>query len=192
MQPDSQGMERPVTDEAPLSEVSNSNMRQITTFSIVFLVLAILGFVSYQLISSTINNNQVVPQPDIEVPVEEDPVDMAAIAAEKLTEIDQGQGVVSVVTIENKDMFLTTSEGVWLYQKKEGFCEDECLNQWIPYEASEVFEGDRLSAVLVNEELDIYYVLLDNKMLFTHFSGEYVEGEETSLAVDDEWEIVRP
>jgi predicted lipoprotein with Yx(FWY)xxD motif len=128
--------------------------------------------------------------------VEDDPdnqpvINLEALAAQRLEEIDQGQGLVDVVIRDNQELILTTPDGRTLYQRTEGFCEGECLNTWLPYSSTEAFEGARLRSVLVNEEYNLHYVLLDNKMLFT-YSGDLVMGSTTGNGLDGVWTLARP
>jgi hypothetical protein len=123
------------------------------------------------------------------------------MAGERLAEIDQGQGIVSLRVVEDQDMYLTTipadvptilgSTERALYQKTDGFCEGECLDTWTPYTTTASFIGDRLRTVLVDEASQLRYVLLDGKMLFTYtedFAIEDTNGDQ----LNGEWELVRP
>jgi predicted lipoprotein with Yx(FWY)xxD motif len=163
---------------------------------IILFVFIVFGFIYYSAViqTQTQTNTTLVPETVTEEP---DSVDLNQLAKERLEEVDQGQGLVDVYVRDDLEFFLTTPAGATLYQRTEGFCEDECLNAWVPYSSSEPFEGNRLRAVLVNEEYSLHYVLFDDKMLFTYFGedgegGDLRPGDTKGNGLDDVWTITRP
>ncbi|MCA9363335.1 hypothetical protein KC851_03370 [Candidatus Kaiserbacteria bacterium] len=106
-------------------------------------------------------------------------------------------GFVSTYTSEVGDVYFTDSTtGLTLYQKTEGFCLDSCLEVWVPYAIDEEIKGERFKSVLVNEDHQLYYLLLDDKMLFTFYgelgAGDLYPGDAKGDGYEGEWTIARP
>jgi hypothetical protein len=129
--------------------------------------------------------------------------DTASTIAEHLKEIDQGQGIMDIRVTDDGALYLVTAPDPErfpsvlgnteraLYQKVDGFCQDDCLNTWAPYTTKKSFTGNRLRTVRINETTQQHYVLLDGSMLFTYlddFSPADINGD----GFNGEWKLARP
>jgi predicted lipoprotein with Yx(FWY)xxD motif len=138
------------------------------------------------------------------------PVENEAVVIDPSAELEKrkaefaGDTYVVAVYDENIGIYLTHRDNdQTLYQRTDGFCQEECLNDWVPYSIDREFTQGRLRSVLVNEEYGLYYVLLDDKMLFTYNEDQpLLNFEEVGLVsplgiingnnVDGVWEVARP
>jgi len=163
--------------------------------SVILLLFIVFGYLYY---STVLTDSVTVDSPNDTLVTEEnmaqpESVDINTLAAEKLIEVDEGQNFVGVATSTAGDIYLVKAEtGQTLYQLTDGFCVDECQQAWTPYYSDRSFEGSRLKSVLVNEEFDFHYVLLDDMMLFTYNEEEEDMGALGGNGVDGVWSLARP
>ena len=184
----------PENSKEPQIIITEGKNYTLLMVAVVILGLFIMfGYLYYSTV--TTGQTSVVPVAVEIVPEETVPesIDIDQLMIEKLAEVDEGQGFVSIATSTAGDIYLTKVDtGQTLYHRTEGFCVDECLQNWVPYSTTtKTFEGDRLRSVLVNEEFNLHYLLLDADMLFT-YTGDVEIGSTAGNGVDGVWTIARP
>jgi predicted lipoprotein with Yx(FWY)xxD motif len=192
-----------VFDQQPSTENSHQSDKpsrplQLVVFAIITAGLFLLTI--YMYLTNLAQTEPPVPEAEeteVATTTESEPVpNMEEVAAEIETDFGNGQ-YVNVVVDQELGIYLSHLEtDQTLYQRTSGLCEAECLEQWVPYSTSSEFTTDRLRSVLVNEEQDLYYVLLDDRMLFTYFgdddSSDLAPGDTNGNGVDGVWELARP
>jgi hypothetical protein len=193
----------------PIRERTFSQEKGSTTVWMLTIIVSIAVVVMILFLLATTlpqNANQPTPPSNTvsDVPETAEPINLSeleALGLQRLQEINEGQDLVSIRVVEDKDIYLITApsrsrgeanaEEQALYYREDGACEDECIRDWTPYLVTTSFEGSRLTTVPFDDTNEQHLILLDNKMLFT-YDLDIQPGDTNGLRAGNGWQLARP